>query len=186
MKTRVAATAALALVIFSIGALISCSKSESPQPGQPTGQTAQTSTTEQPPPRNPDRNAYFGEEHIHTSWSVDAWMMGNRITGPDEAIQVCSGPNHQASHGLRHHDRHANGLHGRDRPLRVRGCNQGSEHPGHHDQQDARGEALNSSGSQQRRRNSKRSFCISCLLPISLRSRHSCHRKSQEQSGKKT
>jgi hypothetical protein len=22
---------------------------------------------------NPDRNAYFGEEHIHTSWSVDAW-----------------------------------------------------------------------------------------------------------------
>ena len=22
--------------------------------------------------KNPDRNAYFGEEHIHTSWSVDA------------------------------------------------------------------------------------------------------------------
>ena len=34
---------------------------------------------------NPDRNAYFGEEHIHTSWSVDAWLMGNRLTGPDEA-----------------------------------------------------------------------------------------------------
>ena len=30
--------------------------------------------------KNPDRNAYFGEEHIHTSWSVDAWLMGNRIT----------------------------------------------------------------------------------------------------------
>jgi hypothetical protein len=29
---------------------------------------------------NPERNAYFGETHIHTSWSVDAWVMGNRIT----------------------------------------------------------------------------------------------------------
>ena len=27
---------------------------------------------------NPDRDAYFGETHIHTSWSVDAWVMGNR------------------------------------------------------------------------------------------------------------
>jgi len=26
--------------------------------------------------RNPDRNAYFGEQHIHTSWSVDAWLFG--------------------------------------------------------------------------------------------------------------
>jgi hypothetical protein len=33
--------------------------------------------------KNPERNAYFGETHIHTSWSVDAWVMGNRITGPD-------------------------------------------------------------------------------------------------------
>ena len=84
MKTRVVAAAALAVVLLSIGALISCKKSESPQPAQSTGQTAQTSNAEQQPQRNPDRNAYFGEEHIHTSWSVDAWLMGNRITGPDE------------------------------------------------------------------------------------------------------
>ena len=25
---------------------------------------------------NPERNAYFGETHLHTSWSVDAWVMG--------------------------------------------------------------------------------------------------------------
>jgi hypothetical protein len=37
---------------------------------------------------NPDRDAYFGETHIHTSWSVDAWVMGNRITGPDEAFNL--------------------------------------------------------------------------------------------------
>ena len=41
--------------------------------------------------KNPDRNAYFGEEHIHTSWSVDAWIFGNRITGPDDALKYAQG-----------------------------------------------------------------------------------------------
>ena len=41
--------------------------------------------------KNPDRNAYFGETHIHTSWSVDAWLFGNRITGPDEALKYAQG-----------------------------------------------------------------------------------------------
>jgi len=41
--------------------------------------------------QNPDRNAYFGETHIHTSWSVDAWVIGNRITGPDDALKYAQG-----------------------------------------------------------------------------------------------
>ena len=40
---------------------------------------------------NPERNAYFGETHIHTSWSVDAWVMGNRLTGPDDAYKYAQG-----------------------------------------------------------------------------------------------
>jgi uncharacterized protein DUF3604 len=40
---------------------------------------------------NPDRDAYFGDEHIHTSWSVDAWLMGNRLTGPDDALKYAQG-----------------------------------------------------------------------------------------------
>ena len=40
---------------------------------------------------NPERNAYFGETHIHTSWSVDAWVMGNRITGPGDAYKYAQG-----------------------------------------------------------------------------------------------
>ena len=40
---------------------------------------------------NPERNAYFGEEHINTSWSVDAWVMGNRLTGPCEALKYAQG-----------------------------------------------------------------------------------------------
>ena len=90
MKTRVATTATLALVFFFIGAVISCNKSESPKPAQPSGQIAQMSA-EPAPGHNPDRNAYFGEEHIHTSWSVDAWVMGNRLTGPDDALKYAQG-----------------------------------------------------------------------------------------------
>ena len=41
--------------------------------------------------KNPERNAYFGETHIHTSWSLDAWLMGNRVTGPDEAYKFAQG-----------------------------------------------------------------------------------------------
>jgi hypothetical protein len=40
---------------------------------------------------NPDRNAYFGETHLHTSWSVDAWVMGNRQTGPADAYKYAKG-----------------------------------------------------------------------------------------------
>ena len=40
---------------------------------------------------NPDRDAYFGETHLHTSWSVDAWTMGNRLTGPDDAFKYPQG-----------------------------------------------------------------------------------------------
>ena len=87
MKGRFVAAAALALVLPVVGAMVSCKKSETPQSAQSTGETAKTSNPEQPPKPNPDRNAYFGEEHIHTSWSVDAWLMGNRLTGPDDALK---------------------------------------------------------------------------------------------------
>src|SRR3974390_3554349 len=40
---------------------------------------------------NPEREAYFGEPHLHTSWSVDAWVMGNRLTGPGEALKYAQG-----------------------------------------------------------------------------------------------
>jgi predicted small lipoprotein YifL len=40
---------------------------------------------------NPERNAYFGETHLHTSWSVDAWVIGNRLAGPDQAYRYAQG-----------------------------------------------------------------------------------------------
>jgi hypothetical protein len=36
-------------------------------------------------PAVPDRNAYFGETHVHTSWSFDAYIFGGHLTGPADA-----------------------------------------------------------------------------------------------------
>jgi hypothetical protein len=43
------------------------------------------------PERNPDREAYFGETHQHTSWSFDAYIFGNHITGPADAYKYWKG-----------------------------------------------------------------------------------------------
>jgi len=40
---------------------------------------------------NPLRDAYFGETHVHTSWSLDAWTFGNRVTGPGDAYKYFKG-----------------------------------------------------------------------------------------------
>ena len=48
-----------------------------------------------PPPAlsesNPERNVYFGEQHLHTSWSFDAFAFGNTLTGPEEFYQYALG-----------------------------------------------------------------------------------------------
>ena len=88
MKSRVAVTIGLVVVLVTVSTLVSCKKSEAPQQAQQGGGTA---PAEERIEKNPDRNAYFGEEHIHTSWSVDAWLFGNRITGPDDALKYAQG-----------------------------------------------------------------------------------------------
>lgn len=40
---------------------------------------------------NPDRNAYFGETHVHTSWSLDAFSIGNTLTNPGDAYKYFKG-----------------------------------------------------------------------------------------------
>ena len=39
----------------------------------------------------PERNVYFGETHVHTSWSFDAYVFGNTLTGPEDAYKYALG-----------------------------------------------------------------------------------------------
>ena len=39
----------------------------------------------------PDRHAYFGETHVHTSWSLDAFALGNTLTTPADAYKYFRG-----------------------------------------------------------------------------------------------
>src|SRR5688572_17474005 len=41
--------------------------------------------------KNPDREAYFGQTHSHTSWSIDAYLIGNHLAGPEEAYKFSMG-----------------------------------------------------------------------------------------------
>src|SRR5262245_533590 len=41
--------------------------------------------------QKPLRDAYFGETHVHTSWSLDAWLFGNRMTDPADAYKYFKG-----------------------------------------------------------------------------------------------
>src|SRR5438552_15351011 len=41
--------------------------------------------------KNPERNAYFGETHVHTSWSLDAFAIGNVLTTPGDAYKYFKG-----------------------------------------------------------------------------------------------
>ncbi len=90
-RSRIQPFAALTTLLFTLAllaVLASCTKSQGPQQ---TAQTGARTPVEERVEHNPDRNAYFGEEHIHTSWSLDAWVMGNRITGPDDALKYAQG-----------------------------------------------------------------------------------------------
>jgi hypothetical protein len=40
---------------------------------------------------NPERDAYFGETHVHTSWSLDAFAIGNVLTTPADAYKYFKG-----------------------------------------------------------------------------------------------
>src|SRR5881396_3259099 len=49
---------------------------------------ATTALGQQP---NPNKEAYFGETHVHTSWSLDAFAIGNILTTPGDAYKYFKG-----------------------------------------------------------------------------------------------
>src|SRR5215510_4705979 len=39
----------------------------------------------------PQRDVFFGETHVHTSWSFDAYIFGNHVTSPADAYKYALG-----------------------------------------------------------------------------------------------
>ena len=46
------------------------------------------------------REVFFGDTHIHSSWSADAGNMGNRRIGPDEVYRFARGETVTAHNGM--------------------------------------------------------------------------------------
>jgi hypothetical protein len=86
-------TVGLAFTLGALAALSACKKTEptDQQPGTTASGTPVAGSPATMPKPNPDRDAYFGETHLHTSWSVDAWIFGNRLTGPGDAYKFAQG-----------------------------------------------------------------------------------------------
>lgn len=47
------------------------------------------------------KNVYFGDTHLHTSYSADAGLMGNRKIDPTEAFRFASGKVVEAHNGMK-------------------------------------------------------------------------------------
>jgi len=81
--TRTCRVLAIALAILTLAT--GCQKQ--PAPASPTNASAPpaaagAAATERPAP-NPERNAYFGDVHVHTGWSFDAFTNGSKTTPTD-------------------------------------------------------------------------------------------------------
>jgi hypothetical protein len=81
----------LGLIAAAVVALAGCNSNVGPTPApQPTDPVAQLAAAEAAVPGNPLKEAYFGEEHLHTSYSLDAYVGGARLT-PDDAYRFAEG-----------------------------------------------------------------------------------------------
>jgi hypothetical protein len=78
---------AAAAALLVLGVLVGGCSRETPAPATPaTGAAADATASAAEPKRpdpNPDRNAYFGDVHVHTGWSFDALTNGSRTTPAD-------------------------------------------------------------------------------------------------------
>jgi hypothetical protein len=94
MKQRTILVAVCALILlaaFGLRARSKASERSNPLPPSSVGVTLLSPIARAPIERNPDRNAYFGETHQHTSWSFDAYVFGNHLTGPADAYKYWKG-----------------------------------------------------------------------------------------------
>jgi len=77
-------------ITISLAILTTVSACQREEPAKTTAPQATTADASRPT-ANPLRNAYFGELHLHTSWSFDAYAFQNTLTDPDAAYRYAKG-----------------------------------------------------------------------------------------------
>jgi hypothetical protein len=70
--------------------LFSCSNSEKTSTTDSTDQPNQ-SQAEKTITKNPNKNLYWGDTHLHTNYSSDAFLFGTIMASPDEAFRFAKG-----------------------------------------------------------------------------------------------
>ncbi len=74
------------LAVLGVGTLIACGGGGTDTPAEEAQASPPSSAIES----NPNKNAYFGDFHVHTNLSFDAFLFGTRRT-PDEAYVFAKG-----------------------------------------------------------------------------------------------
>ncbi len=76
--------------IFFAALQTGCNKDKREKAAESANATSPTSSADARPPRNPLKNAYFGDLHLHTSYSMDAFAFGTRTT-PEDSYRYAQG-----------------------------------------------------------------------------------------------
>ncbi len=97
MKQR---TRSLGRVLAGAAALRAAACTQPAREHTATGPGAGTSPAESAIPTHPMKEAYFGEQHIHTAYSLDAFIGGTRLT-PFEAYRFAQGDEVE-DNGIKH------------------------------------------------------------------------------------
>jgi len=79
----------LSLMIIASLLVVSCTNQTSKEPTNPPTETAETVSKEIQ--KNPNRNLYWGDTHLHTNYSSDAFLFGTIMASPDEAYRFAKG-----------------------------------------------------------------------------------------------
>jgi hypothetical protein len=80
---------ASATAIFTLAGCTT-KKSDAPAGAQPADQAQSTKPAEARPAPNPLKNAYFGDLHLHSGYSMDAFAFGTRTT-PEDSYKYAMG-----------------------------------------------------------------------------------------------
>ena len=93
LRSRFGAGATVAAACLALQLAAGCAGPQSETPDAQDDQPAESAdaAASADPQRSPLRNAYFGDFHVHTDWSLDAYVLGGNRDGPALAYRFARG-----------------------------------------------------------------------------------------------